>query len=246
MTATPAASAPTPPAVITGIVDIHHDDGGWDLETFKASGGVAIISKATEGGDFKDKSFAKVMDACKAHGLKMGAYHYANGKTAVAKQVRNFLDATAAYPHALKVLDWENNERSSFGTMTLEQAIAFVQAVREATGRWPVFYGYTSMMSAALNTATAGQRDVLANCPLWQAQYGERPRAPRPWVTQDLWQYTDGPKYGPRDQTTYPRSTAGFVDPVQDRSAWFGGPEALDLWWKSAGLPGYRMPSSRP
>lgn len=230
-------SAPSPAPLCVGIVDIHHDDGRYDLDAAKAGGIVALIHKATEGGDFVDKGYVRAAVEAKRAGLLFALYHFANGKTAAEKQADHFLAHAADHPEALLILDIEKNDRSRFGTMTLAQAVTFVERVHAATGRWPVFYTYTSMLAGMMRGATDAQRAVLAHCPLWVAQYGEMPQhVPAPWATWDLWQYTDGPKYGPADRVTFPRTTPGFVDPVQDRSCFRGTVDDLALWWKTAGL----------
>ena len=232
-----AAGLTTPSPLCVGIVDMHHDDGRYDLAAAKAGGIVALISKATEGGDFVDKGYVRAAVEAKRAGLLFALYHFANGRDPLV-QADHFLAHAADHPEALLILDIEKNDRSTFGTMTLAQAVAFLERVHEKTGRWPVFYTYTSMLAGMMRGATEAQRAVLARCPLWVAQYGEMPqRVPAPWPTWDLWQYTDGPKYGPADRARFPRTTPGFVDPVQDRSCFRGTADELAVWWKTAGLP---------
>ncbi len=224
---------PAPPKPITGIVDLHHDDGRYDLGEAAAHGLVALISKATEGGDWVDDHHVDAMNRASRVGLLRGIYHYGNA-TDPLKQADHFLSTVEAFDNALLILDCEDNGRSRFGTMRASGAAAFVARVHERTGRWPVFYSFTSFMRGL--TMTASERDILGRCPLWQAQYGERPSAPASsaWSKIDLWQYTNGAD-GPHDLSIYPRITQGFARQAQDRSAFFGSLAELTGWWRTAG-----------
>jgi lysozyme len=238
----------TTEVLTTGIVDWHFSDGAYDLVAFKAAGGVAGIVKATEGGDFRDKGFAKAMEACKVAGILRGAYHFANGKTDPAKQADHFLSVVAPYPDALLVLDLESNEKSSFGTMSFARGAAFMQRIHDKTGRWPVFYTYESMLHAEMRKASPEVRAVLGRGALWIAKYGSPPK-PIPaswcaWADWSMWQYSSGPGNGPSDKVRYPRGVPAFKDPVQDRSAWRGDAESLAVWWKTAGLEVSPRPSA--
>ena len=120
--------------LITGIVDIHDDDGRYDLDAARAGGVVAIIHKLTEGGDFHDRDdLAAVAKLAASPGLLLGLYHFANGRPGVI-QADHFIEHAALYPDALLVLDMESNEGSSFGTMTTVEAVAFVRRVYERLG----------------------------------------------------------------------------------------------------------------
>jgi lysozyme len=235
----------TTEVLTTGIVDAHHADGTYDLAAFKAGGGVALIYKATEGGDFRDKGFAKAMDACKVAGILRGAYHFANGATDPVVQADNFLAAVAPYPNTLLVLDLETAPKGSkFGTMSLAQGVAFILRVHEKTGRWCVFYSYKSLLGSMLAKATAEEKAVLARCPLWEAAYGPDPmktKPPAPWPRWDLFQYTDHAA-GPTDRVKYPRGVPGFKRAAQDRSCFVGTPDDLAVWWKTAGFEGGVVP----
>jgi lysozyme len=224
---------PVPP--ITGIVDIHNADGRRDLGVAARGGIVALIHKVTEGRDFIDRGVVRAMADAREAGLLTGLYHYANG-TDPNTQADHFLRVVEPYPDALLVLDCEDNARSSFGTMTARGAAAFARRVFEVRKRWPVFYSFTSFIRAMRFDDES--RAVLARCPLWQAQYGERPAAPASsvWSKIDLWQYTNGAD-GPRDVARYPRTVPGFARPAQDRSAWFGTLDELRAWWASCGRP---------
>lgn len=234
-----AAGLTTPsPVLTTGIVDVHKDDGPCDLAAFKAGGGVAFIHKATEGGDFTDKAFARVMPTLKAAGLLAGAYHFANARDPVI-QAEHFLRTVAPHPEALLILDCETNH-STFGTMTFSQAAAFVQHVHAKTGRWPVFYTYESMLFGQMAKASPEVRAILGKCPLWIAKYGPPPKVmPASWGAWgdwSMWQYSSSVDNGPADKVRFPRGVPGFKRKSQDRNVFRGDADALAVWWKTAGL----------
>lgn len=226
--------------LVTGIVDVHGPDGACDLEAFKAGGGVAFIHKATEGGDFIDKAFARVLPTLKPAGLLAGAYHFANGTDAV-KQAENYLRAIDALGglDVLDVLDLETNDRSRFGTMSFDAGAAWARFVRDRRGRWPLFYTYESMLHREMGKASAETRATLGKCPLWIAKYGPPPKAMPArwgaWSDWSLWQYTSSVENGPADQARYPRGVPGFKRRSQDRNVFRGTVDELTLWWKLCG-----------
>lgn len=219
----------------TGIVDFAYNDGAYDLAAAKAGGIVAVVHKASEGGDLDDKGFDKAVADAKVAGLLQGAYHFGNGRPGVL-QADHFLARIRQYPNILPVLDHESNGRSSFGTMTVADAVAFVQRVKTVTNRYPVYYSYTSFLFDLMYKATSEQKEVLGHCPLWLAQYGEMPQhVPEPWVSWELWQYSDYAN-GPADKMKYPRAVPGFTSQKQDRSCFRGSPADLASWWKTCGV----------
>ena len=230
----PSTTRPMPPAPITGIVDVHHDDGAVDMAAAARGGVVALVHKLTEGRDWIDPKAVERLSRARAAGLLVGVYHYGNA-TDPEQQADHFIAHASAHPDALWALDCENNGRSRFGTMRPEQAAAFVSHVHRCMGRWPVFYSFTSFLRGwgTLDTAT---RAVLSKCALWQAQYGEKPTKPAndAWSTIALWQYTNGAD-GPNNRGTYPRITPGFARAAQDRSAFDGTLDELRAWWTTCG-----------
>ncbi len=233
-------SAPSPSPLCTGIVDLHYDDGAYDLEAFRAGGGVALIHKATEGEDFRDKGFARAMDRCKVSSVCRGAYHFGSASAPGAVQADFFLSTVAPFDGVLLALDLEHNPGSA-GTMATSEAAAFVGRVHAQTDRWPVLYAGASDLRNRVAKAPVDVREVLAHCPLWLAQYGEPPTAkgvPALWPDAgwSLWQYSSSLDNGPRDQQRYPRGVPGFARKSQDRSCFRGSVDELAVWWKTAGL----------
>lgn len=225
----------TAPSLTTGIVDLHHSDGRYDLAAAKAGGVVAMIHKATEGKDWKDPLFVQAMEACKVNGVARGTYHFASASSPGAVQADFFLSVVGDRAELL-VLDWETNHGRA-GTMLRAEAVAFVRRIEERTGRKPVVYGYLSMLRNECAKASPDELAALGACPLWLAAYGPDPLRtvpPKAWSRWDLFQYTNGSD-GPADRETYPRTVPGFARAAQDRSVFRGTPDELVTWWKACG-----------
>jgi len=226
--------------LFTGVVDVHHADHGYDLEVARAGGIAALWHKATEGTSFKDPAFARGMDAAHDAGLLRGAYHFASGTTDAVDQAREFLRIVGMVRgdcDILLCLDLEGGLDKPT-TMGTAEAARFVEYVRDASGRWPVLYAGASKLRERARRWPADTAR-LARCPLWLAQYGERPRRERipevfPGGGWQLWQYTNG-REGPEDTEAFPRTVPGFERPAQDRSAFGGTPEELAVWWRTCG-----------
>jgi GH25 family lysozyme M1 (1,4-beta-N-acetylmuramidase) len=180
------------------ILDIYHDDL-TPLSVAQDQGIVAVIHKASEGATWQDPAYANRRHEARGLGMLWGAYHFSSGKPA-KDQAKNFLDAIqwGADPtfdsQTLLCLDFENSH--SGANMTFKQACDFVQAVHDATeGVWPMVYG-SNLVRDADTPANAGS--VLANCPLWYANYNSTPQQvpSNVWTKMTLWQYTDSFKIG--------------------------------------------------
>lgn len=174
---------------LNNIIDISHHQSRVDFNKVKAAGIDGVIHKATQGLRMKDRRYAEREGLARSAGLLWGAYHFgvdADG----AKQAEHFLKTAGVHPETLLALDFEPNPTG--GTMTLSQARDFVQYVYAMRYNWPVLYTGAAIVRQTLNDP------VLANCPLWWAQYGPRPtRIPtKTWQTWTFWQYTDG-TFGP-------------------------------------------------
>lgn len=209
-----------PPAGnINAVVDISHFQSNVDFAAVKADGLLGVIHKATQGAGYTDPEYAPNRPAALAQGLLWGAYHFGTAQD-VNTQVSHFLQVAAANESTLLVLDWEENGIASQGTMSLDQAVQFVQGVKDAVGRYPVLYG-GSLIKNSVGTGNS----VLSQCPLWLAQYSANPRLPEGWSSYAMWQYTDG-VHGPE-----PHSVNGIGN--CDRDVFKGTASELEAFWKS-------------
>jgi lysozyme len=205
--------------MIDAVIDISHHNGN-NLDFIAASQSVAgVIHKATQGLGWIDPMLAANRDSIYATGLMFGGYHFGDGSDA-ASQAQFFLDTLNPQPGDLLALDLEANPGGP--SMTLDGARAFVAAIQAATGIWPLLYS-----GEGLKAALGGQADpVLANCPLWLAEWGPDPVLPPGWNAWGLWQYSNGAVGAPP-----PVPGIGYCD--RDR---FGGKTLADLqnFWATA------------
>jgi lysozyme len=211
---------PTYAFAATNVLNLsHYDMIRPDFAAMKRQGIVGVIHEATYPPFTPDAKYLdRQMGALQA-GLLWGAYHYANG-TDPTRQADHFLEVVSrAWARAnpalrpssgvLLVLDFEKNGHYPGGTMRADQAVAFVERIRERTGVYPGIYSGEYHLGQVLNNSriTSAQRKTLTNCWLWIANYHKEPRATAPWNYWALWQYCGDGKCGlPR--AAYPISIA--------------------------------------
>lgn len=202
------------------IVDLSHHNANVDFAKLKAAGIVGVIHKATQGGGYTDPQYAPRRAAAEAAGLLWGAYHFGTGDADGVTQAAHFLKVVGPTDKTLLVLDFEQNTQGA--SMTLDQADDFVTAVQRQSGRWPVFYTGSAYFGTRKDA-------LLANCPLWLAQYGSATKVPANWSAWMLWQYTDGVN-GPD-----PHSVDGVGK--CDRDQFNGTMDELMAFWPGAVAP---------
>jgi lysozyme len=205
--------------MIDAVIDVSHHNGN-NLDFMAASQSVAgVIHKATQGLGSIDPMLAANRANIYATGLMFGGYHFGDGSDG-ASQAQFFLHTLDPQRGDLMALDFEANPAGP--SMTLDGARAFVAAIYDATGTWPLLYS-----GEGLKEALAGQADpLLANCPLWLAEWGPDPVLPPGWDAWSLWQYSNGAVGAPS-----PVQGIGYCD--RDR---FGGTSLEDLqsFWAAA------------
>jgi len=132
----------------------------------------------------------------------------------------------------LLVLDFEKNGHYPGGTMTVSQAVAFVQRIKERTGKYPGIYGSENRLRQMLygSGATESERTILSNCWLWIANYHAQPRYTSPWSGWALWQYTGDGKCGLRPRNAFPTSVGNLRR--AERNIFNGNNVALQAFWQ--------------
>lgn len=180
-----------PPGTLNAVVDISHHNAHPDFIKAKAAGMLAVFHKATEFTKYVDHTYDDRRTAAVKAGLHWGAYHFgaaANG----AAEADFFLSVAKPDGKTLLVLDFEPATTKGESDMTLAQAEAFVNRIKEKTGKYPGLYGgsYLKQLVRAKESA------VLKNCWLWLAEYGSHAYLPNGWDTYTFWQFTDG-AHGP-------------------------------------------------
>ena len=170
---------------LTGI-DVSNNNGTVDWAAVARSGVTFAFLKATEGLTFADGTYASNRTAAKAHGIKVGAYHFARpAKSQPGPQADHFLKvAQPQHGEMRPVLDLEDN--GGLGAADLQRwARGWLGAVEQATGVKPVLY-----TSPSFWREHAGNAD-FSQYPLWHAQYTSRPVADvaGAWKAYTIWQH---------------------------------------------------------
>jgi lysozyme len=233
--------APPPPdrasQGLDAVIDISRGVNVADFRRVRQSGILAVIHKASEGGDYPDTACAARRPAAEAAGLLWGTYHYGTGASSGAQQASFFLACTRPGPKTLLALDLEANENNPSNSMRLDQAEEFVRAVAEATGRLPVVYVHPTWANGdplPVSGLRFGARitpdSILARCGLWIADYHDSPKLPLAWADRGwrLWQYaadesTSRPAYG---ATSIVAGVSHY-----DRNLFAGDAAALHQFW---------------
>jgi len=223
----------------------HYDLMRVDFVAMKSEGVVGVIHEATFPRLQRDWRYFERQATASQAGLLWGAYHFGDGTNPIS-QADHFL-ATVASSHrplrtaddpekkragVLLVLDFEKNGHYPGGSMSVSQAVAFVERIKERTGKYPGIYGSENRLRQMLfgSGATAAHRAVLSNCWLWIANYHNEPRATSPWRGWDLWQYTGDGKCGLRPRSAFPIGVANLRK--AERNIFRGNNALLQAFWQ--------------
>lgn len=222
------------------MIDISRSVTVSDFRQVRQSNILAVIHKATEGGDYADTAYAGRRPQAEAAGLLWGAYHFGTGQSSGERQAAFFLAMSRPGPQTLLALDIEANDNNPANTMTLEQAEAFVRTVGERTGHLPVVYIHPTWANGdplPVSGMSFGARitpdSILARCGLWVADYHDSPEVPFAWASKGwrLWQYAadenaSHPAYG---QTNIVRGVSHC-----DRNLYNGDATTLYRFWRGS------------
>jgi lysozyme len=217
----------------------HYDLMRVDFERMKAQGIVGVIHEATYPRFDRDSYYGNRQIAATRAGLLWGAYHFGDATDPI-RQADHFLGTVASQwrgpslrpEGVLLVLDFEKNGHYPGGTMRVDQAVAFVERIRQRTGKYPGVYGSENRLRAVLNNSrvTSADRTVLGNCWLWIANYHYEPRVSPPWSNWRMWQYTGDGKCDLRPRSAYPKSVANI--PKAERNIFRGSDASLEAFWQ--------------
>lgn len=192
----------------------------------------------------RDWKYGDRQEAAMRAGLLWGAYHFGDGTNPI-RQADHFLNVvTAQQPRirpndpeqqrngVLLVLDFEKNGHYPGGSMNVSQAVAFVERIKERTGKYPGLYCSENRLRQMLYGpgASATHRAILSNCWLWIANYHAQPRNTAPWPNWHLWQYTGDGKCGLRPRGMFPTSVANVRR--AERNIFNGNNVALETFWQ--------------
>ena len=226
----------------------HYDLMRVNFSLMKDEGIIGVIHEATYPRFEQDVQYRARQIAATRAGLVWGAYHFGDATDPI-RQADHFLRVVssswagvgpqAPSPGVLLVLDFEKNGHYPGGTMRPDQAVAFVERIRERTGKYPGVYGSENRLRAVLNApnVSAAQRRVLANCWLWVANYHWEPRSIAPWNYWSMWQYTGDGKCDLRPRSAYPKAIANI--PRAERNIFRDSAfSAIAFWRERAWQPG--------
>jgi len=175
---------PYVPAVVTeGILDLSHWQPSHDFAAAKASGVLAIIAKATQGG-YVDPAWHAHAAAARTAGLLLGAYEFLDGSDPIA-QADKLIDTV----NDLTVPLFLDAERNPSSQVSVAIVAAIAQRIRDRLGYWPPIY---MGRDGPAGTGTGLPNATLSNCELWLPEYGRSPICPPGWEKWRLWQFTDG------------------------------------------------------
>lgn len=199
---------------------------------------VAVILRATRSNSELDDQFLSRFDAAGNAGFLVGAYAFNTGEPAKA-QADRFVKATKSCGAIFRALDFETimiGKQPSKQQMSLNDAIAFLDQVGQATGNRPWLYSGDRIKSQIVN-ATSAQRDFLVQHGLWGCEYGsltwknvDANKKPLPWPAVTIWQYTGD---GVASPTGLPTTLSGLEDGA-DLSIFQGTRDDLAKIWVGA------------
>jgi GH25 family lysozyme M1 (1,4-beta-N-acetylmuramidase) len=161
-------------------IDISNNNGFFDPVRARAAGARAVILKAAEGLTFVDPDFAGWAAAAHTAGLDVGAYFFAHPGEDYAAQARHFLTVTEPQRKHLSLRDVLDLELGAPDPSFFEWTVGFDHAVHAVTGRYPIFYSYSSYIQGMRCERPLGSG-------LWLAAYGPNDGtdhgsvAPAPW-----------------------------------------------------------------
>ena len=243
----PDSAKPQPgfplPNTIDAVFDLSHYNPNPEFVRAKAAGMIAVFHKATDGlcptpEDTKhcvDGTYADGKAAAQKAGLLWGAYHFGRNE-AGAKQADHFLDVTGIRGNVLPVLDFEpvtdKAGKVLSSTMLPDQAVKFVERIKERTGKYPGLYSGASYLRELENNSQnhTALSQLKNQCWLWLAEYGHKPNPPADWQWT-FWQYTDGTSgpWAPKQADGKPLDGVN----AYDRSLFNGDEAALRTFWES-------------
>jgi GH25 family lysozyme M1 (1,4-beta-N-acetylmuramidase) len=154
-------------------------------------------------GDVRDPKYRPDrVEAVREAGLLFGVYYFArvaspengqrNGADEAAMAVRFAKAGGWKWPGDLPLMyDFETDNGQS-SEKCARHVVQFVRAYRRSQGHHPGIYTFPGLWERILPQFSAQERQLLARCPLWQAEWlTSRPRVLAPWKGPTLWQWTE-------------------------------------------------------
>lgn len=171
-------------------IDVSNWSGSIDFSQVAQTDVKIVYIQATEGVYYTDPYLHEFYNGAKANGLKVGFYHYFNPGSSPTprEQARYFVDALKGFEIDCRLaLDLEETGGLNNEELT-NQAIEFLEAVKEFSGLDVVVYTYTNFAQTSLNT-----NSDIGNYKVWIAEYSSNyPQQNPVWGEEYIgWQYSD-------------------------------------------------------
>lgn len=160
-------------------IDVSNNNGHVDWAKVAHAGYRFAWCKASEGLTFNDQFLAENVHGARAHGIKIGAYHFLTPAGSAAGQAWHFASRLQAvglhHGDLLPVVDVE------MAGVSMADVGQFVSELHSELGTRPVIYTFPAFTHW---TSTFG-------CKLWIANFGvSHPTIPAPWHEQEAWQFS--------------------------------------------------------
>ncbi len=165
------------------MIDVSSYQGAVDWrKVFEDGHHLSAYIKATEGESVLDPRFASNVEHARAHGMRIGFYHYAHPSHSPASEARWFLRNAAGRFRAgdlRPALDLEVAEGHSWASLN-EWKAQWLAVVDQHIGALSVFYSYWSFWR---------HMDLFPHRPVWGAYLGHMPAEPPSWAFRQ-WSFT--------------------------------------------------------
>ncbi len=200
-------------------LDISHHQGTIDWQKVGDDKAIQFVYiKATEGGDFVDRCYARNLAGAKSVGIAVGAYHYLTSGSSAHAQFRNFYGVVDRKAQdVVPMVDVEEEGVRGWTRRQMQDSLAvFIQLVEKHYLCSPIIYSYAKFYNANLASHFNGYRLFLAHYDTARPVVAGNGR-------HDIWQHTD----------------RGSIDGI-------GCPVDLDVFSEGTSLHDIMMPPYRP
>ncbi len=189
-------------------IDVSHHQGVIDWKTVAGDDVAFAYLKATEGGDFRDRAFARNWREARDAGIAVGAYHFFTFCRPGADQAANFLAVVLveadALPPAVDLEFGGNCGRTPDGATMRRELDAFLAPVERAYGKPALLYVTPEFLDA--------YRKQLPARALWRRSILRKPDGAASW---HVWQYHNRGRVdgivGPVDLNVFVDDADAFV-----------------------------------
>jgi lysozyme len=167
---------------VTGI-DVSNHTGKIDFDLIKAQGVDFVYIKATEGGNFVDKSFERNFRNAKKANIPVGVYHFFKFNKSGKEQASNFLKHIEGKRFDLSlVLDVEEwgNPSNTNRKDVIREIGNFIDEVERKTQKKVMIYTNESGYRTYI-------KDNFYKKSIWICSFSKNPKIDAKWI---LWQYS--------------------------------------------------------